>query len=238
MQFIEYMEKYAVEFGLELSDKQLKMFDIYYQLLVEWNEKINLTAITDPGEVAVKHMVDSLSVCDEKIINNSSKTIDVGTGAGFPGIPIKIMYPDMQLTLLDSLNKRVKFLQTVADKLDFRNIEIIHGRAEELGKQKNYREKYDVVFSRAVARMPVLCEYALPFVKIQGYFIALKGRQYEAEIAMAQNALKVLKASIDKIKSVKLPGLDDVRAIIYIKKTGKLPPMYPRKAGNPEKKPL
>ena len=138
MQFIEYMEKYAVEFGLELSDKQLKMFDIYYQLLVEWNEKINLTAITDPGEVAVKHMVDSLSVCDEKIINNSSKTIDVGTGAGFPGIPIKIMYPDMQLTLLDSLNKRVKFLQTVADKLDFRNIEIIHGRAEELGKQKNY----------------------------------------------------------------------------------------------------
>ena len=220
MQFIEYMEKYAVEFGLELSDKQLKMFDIYYQLLVEWNEKINLTAITDPGEVAVKHMVDSLSVCDEKIINNSSKTIDVGTGAGFPGIPIKIMYPDMQLTLLDSLNKRVKFLQTVADKLDFRNIEIIHGRAEELGKQKNYREKYDVVFSRAVARMPVLCEYALPFVKIQGYFIALKGRQYEAEIAMAQNALKVLKASIDKIKSVKLPGLDDVRAIIYIKNYG------------------
>ena len=238
MDFYDCMGQQADAYGIKLDDEQLKKFDKYYHLLIEWNNKINLTAITAPEEVAVKHMIDSLSAWNTDVFSENAKVIDVGTGAGFPGIPLKIMYPKLKLTLLDSLNKRVKFLQEVSDKLTFADIEIIHGRAEEIGRQKKYREKFDIVFSRAVARMPILCEYALPFVKVGGYFAALKGKKYEEEINESQNALKVLNASLDKVKPVKLPGIDDVRAIIYVKKMDKTASVYPRKAGMPERKPL
>ncbi|TCS81868.1 16S rRNA (guanine(527)-N(7))-methyltransferase RsmG [Pectinatus cerevisiiphilus] len=238
MVFGDYLLQRAKEYGIQLSKEQYEKFNAYYELLLEWNSKINLTAITAPDEVAIKHIVDSLSAWDEKRFSPTAKIIDVGTGAGFPGIPLKIMHPGLQLTLLDSLAKRIKFLQTVAAKLNITDIEFLHGRAEEIGRRKPYREKFDIVFSRAVARMPVLCEYALPLVKKEGYFTALKGRQYEAEAGEAHNAIKVLGGVLAEVKPVKLPGLDDVRAVIYVQKVSKTPAVYPRKAGTPERKPL
>ncbi|WP_196593512.1 16S rRNA (guanine(527)-N(7))-methyltransferase RsmG [Pectinatus sottacetonis] len=238
MEFFKCMQEKAEEFDLELNNDQLEKFNIYYNVLIEWNKKMNLTAITAPVDVAVKHMIDSLSVCDDEIIKTDSKIIDIGTGAGFPGIPLKIKYPHIKLTLLDSLNKRIKFLQNAVEAIGFTDIEFIHGRAEEIARQKKYREKYDISLSRAVARMPILCEYALPFVKQGGFFAALKGKVYKEEIEEAKNALNVLGGKIYKVKSVSLPGIEDVRAIIYINKINVTPALYPRKAGTPERNPL
>jgi len=238
MDFAKLMELKAQQYGIILNDRQLEQFNIYYELLLEWNKKINLTAITEPEEVAVKHMVDSLSAWDESLLPADAKAIDVGTGAGFPSIPLKIMLPDLKLTLLDSLNKRIKFLQLVTDALGLKDVELVHGRAEEVARQKKYREKYTIAFSRAVAKMSVLSEYTLPFVKIGGYLVALKGRQYKEEIEQANNALQVLGSSIEKVKPVKLPGIDDIRAIIYVHKEKQTPAVYPRKAGTPERNPL
>lgn len=238
MDFAKLMELKAQEYGIILNDRQLEQFNIYYELLLEWNKKINLTAITEPEEVAVKHMVDSLSAWDESLLPANARAIDVGTGAGFPSIPLKIMLPDLKLTLLDSLNKRIKFLQLVTDALGLKDVELVHGRAEEVARQKKYREKYTIAFSRAVAKMSVLSEYTLPFVKIGGYLVALKGRQYKEEIEQANNSLQVLGSSIEKVKPVKLPGIDDIRAIIYVHKEKQTPAVYPRKAGTPERNPL
>lgn len=238
MDFAKLMELKARQYGIILNDRQLEQFNIYYELLLEWNKKINLTAITEPEEVAVKHMVDSLSAWDESLLPADARAIDVGTGAGFPSIPLKIMLPDLKLTLLDSLNKRIKFLQLVTDALGLKDVELVHGRAEEVARQKKYREKYTIAFSRAVAKMSVLSEYTLPFVKIGGYLVALKGRQYKEEIEQANNALQVLGSSIEKVKPVKLPGIDDIRAIIYVHKEKQTPAVYPRKAGTPERNPL
>ncbi|WP_196604155.1 16S rRNA (guanine(527)-N(7))-methyltransferase RsmG [Pectinatus haikarae] len=238
MDFYDCLQRRTKEYGIQLSEVQCEKFNIYYKLLVEWNNKINLTAITDPDEVAVKHIIDSLSGWNENFFDPSARIIDVGTGAGFPGIPLKIMYPALRLTLLDSLAKRIKFLQDVADKLHISDIEFVHGRAEEIGRKKNYRESFDIVFSRAVARMPVLCEYTLPLVKRDGYFTALKGKQYKEEICEAENAIKILGGSLAEVKPVKLPGLDDVRAVVYVLKTDKTPDVYPRKSGSPERKHL
>ncbi|MBB5336926.1 16S rRNA (guanine(527)-N(7))-methyltransferase RsmG [Pectinatus brassicae] len=238
MDFAKLMELKAQEYGIILNDRQLEQFNIYYELLLEWNKKINLTAITEPEEVAVKHMVDSLSAWDESLLPANARAIDVGTGAGFPSIPLKIMLPDLKLTLLDSLNKRIKFLQLVTDALGLKDVKLVHGRAEEVARQKKYREKYTIAFSRAVAKMSVLSEYTLPFVKIGGYLVALKGRQYKEEIEQANNALQVLGSSIEKVKPVKLPGIDDIRAIIYVHKEKQTPAVYPRKAGTPERNPL
>lgn len=238
MDFAKLMELKAQQYGIILSDRQLEQFNIYYELLLEWNKKINLTAITEPEEVAVKHMVDSLSAWDESLLSADARAIDVGTGAGFPSIPLKIMLPDLKLTLLDSLNKRIKFLQLVTDALGLKDVELVHGRAEEVARQKKYREKYTIAFSRAVAKMSVLSEYTLPFVKIGGYLVALKGRQYKEEIEQANNALQVLGSSIEAVKPVKLPGIDDIRAIIYVHKEKQTPAVYPRKAGTPERNPL
>ncbi len=238
MDFAELMRLKAKQYGISLTARQLEQFKIYYELLIEWNKKINLTAITSPEDVAVKHMVDSLSAWDESLLPADAKAIDVGTGAGFPSIPLKIMIPGLKLTLLDSLNKRIKFLQTVIDALELTDVELIHGRAEEVARQKKYREKFKVAFSRAVARMSVLSEYTLPFIAKDGYLAALKGRQYKEEIEQSEHALHVLGGSIVKIKPVKLPGLDDVRAIIYVHKEKQTPAVYPRKAGTPERNPL
>jgi 16S rRNA (guanine527-N7)-methyltransferase len=236
--FREVLAQAASEYSLLLTEEQIASFTQYFEMLVEWNEKMNLTAITDPTEVAVKHMIDSLSCYDEAIFKQGAKIIDVGTGAGFPGLPLKIFRPDLKLTLFDSLNKRILFLKAVAEKLGINDIEFIHSRAEDGGKNKQLREQYDIVVSRAVARLSVLSELCLPFVAVGGFFIALKGSQYSQEIKESTNALRLLGGEIAKIENIKLPGLDDVRAVVYIKKIKKTSPAYPRRPGAAEKNPL
>jgi len=236
--FGEVLRKAAQEYSLALTDSQINDFNIYYQMLVEWNEKINLTAITSPQDVAIKHMIDSLSCYDETIFKKGAKIIDVGTGAGFPGLPLKIFRPDLELTLFDSLNKRILFLQAVAKELGIMDIKFVHSRAEDGGKNKGLREYHDIAVSRAVARLNVLCEWCLPFVAVGGFFIALKGSKYSEEVKECSGALKLLGGEIAKIENVKLPGLDDVRAIVFIKKIKRTPATYPRRPGVAEKNPL
>jgi 16S rRNA (guanine527-N7)-methyltransferase len=236
--FSTILAQAASEYSVTLSEAQLVSFSKYFETLVEWNKKINLTAIIDPQEVAVKHMIDSLSCYDEEIFKKNAKIIDVGTGAGFPGLPLKIFRPDLQLTLFDSLNKRILFLKAVAEELEINNIEFIHSRAEDGGKNRKYRENYDIAVSRAVARLNVLCELCLPFVRVGGFFIALKGSKYCDEVNDATGALKLLGGEIAKIEKIKLPGLDDVRAVVYIKKVKKTFLTYPRRPGVAEKNPL
>lgn len=238
MSFINDLTEIVGEYGLKLTSNQLKAFNRYYDLLVEWNEKINLTAITEPREVAIKHIVDSLSCYQEDLFAGDISLIDVGTGAGFPGLPLKIFCPELKLTLLDSLNKRVKFLQLVVDELGLDNVEVIHARSEEVARNKKYREQFDLATARAVARLPIICEYCLPFVKQGGTFIALKGRQYEEEIQEAQKAFSVLGGKLVKSMPVELPELEDKRAVVYIKKEKATPKVYPRKAGTPERNPI
>ena len=224
--FRDEMKKAAEAFGLTLSETQLAQFTRYYELLVEWNEKMNLTAITEEHEVAVKHMVDSLSAYDPALFNVPVSIIDVGTGAGFPGLPLKIFCPD------------VNFLQTVVDELGLEGVSCVHARAEEGARNKKYREQFDLAVSRAVARLPILCEYCLPFVKRGGHFLALKGRAYAEEVEEAAKAIKVMGGSKTEMREVHLPGLDDKRAIITVTKTMPTPKVYPRKAGTPAKNPL
>lgn len=238
MNFVDELKIAATEYGLNLTEDQISAFNKYYELLYEWNKKINLTAITEPKDVAIKHMVDSLSCFKADLFKENTSLIDVGTGAGFPGLPLKIFYPSLKLTLLDSLNKRVKFLQLVVDELGLKDVEVIHTRSEEAARNKKYREKFDLATARAVARLPIICEYCLPFVKDGGTFIALKGRQYEEEATQAQKAIKVLGGEIADIMPVKLPEIDDKRAVIYIKKIKSTPKTYPRKAGTPERNPI
>lgn len=238
MNFVDELKIAAIEYGLNLTEDQISAFNKYYELLYEWNKKINLTAITEPKDVAIKHMVDSLSCFKSDLFKENTSLIDVGTGAGFPGLPLKIFYPSLKLTLLDSLNKRVKFLQLVVDELGLKDVEVIHARSEEAARNKKYREKFDLATARAVARLPIICEYCLPFVKDGGTFIALKGRQYEEEATQAQKAIKVLGGEISDIMPVKLPEIDDKRAVIYIKKIKSTPKTYPRKAGTPERNPI
>ena len=236
--FKEELAKAAAEYGISLSDTQMEQYNRYFELLVEWNEKINLTAITEPKEVAIKHMIDSITAYDENLFKDGTTVIDVGTGAGFPGLPLKIFCPEIKLTLMDSLNKRIKFLQTVVEELGLKDVECVHARAEEGARNKNYRESFDIAVSRAVARLPILCEYCLPFVKKGGHFIALKGMQYNDEVEEAAKAIKVMGGSKTEIRPVKLPELDDKRAVITITKTMPTPKAYPRKAGTPTKNPI
>ena len=236
--FKEELTKAAAEYGISLNDTQMEQYNRYFELLVEWNEKINLTAITEPKDVAIKHMIDSITAYDEKLFKDGTTVIDVGTGAGFPGLPLKIFCPEIKLTLMDSLNKRIKFLQTVVEELGLKDVECVHARAEEGARNKKYRESFDIAVSRAVARLPILCEYCLPFVKKGGHFIALKGMQYHDEAEEAAKAIKVMGGSKTEIRPVKLPELDDKRAVITITKTMPTPKAYPRKAGTPTKNPI
>ncbi|MBP2651239.1 MAG: rsmG [Firmicutes bacterium] len=238
MNFVEALEDAASQSNIELNSSQIEAFRYYQELLLVWNEKMNLTAITKPADIAVKHIIDSLMCYDQEVFTNGCSIIDVGTGAGFPGLPLKIFCPDVQLTLLDSLNKRLVFLQEVVDKLGLKNVKIIHARAEDGARNKEFRDKYDVAVSRAVARLNVLTELCLPFVRRGGYFVALKGAQYQEEVDGAVEAIKILGGSIRLVNPVKLPGLDDSRAIIYINKVGPSPNNYPRRPGVPEKNPL
>lgn len=227
----------AESFGISLSQAQLEKFEVYSKLLVEWNEKINLTAITDDEGIAIKHFLDSLSLLP--LIPKESKTIiDVGTGAGFPGIPLKITFDKFKVTLLDSLDKRVKFLNELCANLELKDISAVHGRAEDFGVDKKYREQYDIATARAVANLPVLMEYCLPFVKIGGIFAAMKGPDAKEELKESSKALELLGGEVLEVKSFNLPQTDYERCIILIRKCRHTPPNYPRKSGKPTKLPI
>ncbi len=238
MDFREALEWAAADYGLVLNTVQQQQFTLYYQLLVEWNGKMNLTAITAPQEVAVKHMVDSLSCYDERLFPQGAKVIDVGTGAGFPGIPLKIFRPDLRLTLLDSLNKRLVYLQAVVDKLSLAEVQFIHGRAEDVAHNRKFREKFSLVTSRAVARMTVLTELCLPFASVGGYFLALKGRDVSTEVKDAKRAIQILGGNVSEVRPVCLPGLTDERSIVVMQKMRLSPENFPRRPAIIEKKPL
>lgn len=232
MDFVQRLK----DFNIKINDEQIKKFMNYMNLLLEWNEKINLTAITQPDEVKLKHFVDSLTVL--KYINDDDKVIDIGTGAGFPGIPLKIMNENTKITLLDSLNKRINFLNIVIETLNLRNIQAIHGRAEEIARNKLYREKYDVAVSRAVANLSILTEYMLPFVKVGGKCICMKGANVNEELKKAKNAIKELGGEVERVDNFYLSDNDNERNIIVIKKIKETKSKYPRKAGTPSKEPL
>ena len=238
MDFAQLLQQKAEQANYNLSAVQIKQFTDYYQLLIETNKHMNLTAITEPEEVIVKHFIDSLTVYDEKYFQPTSLVCDLGTGAGFPGIPLKIWQRDLSIVLLDSLAKRLKFLDNVIQELQLNDIYTCHMRAEDAGRDKQHREKYDVVIARAVAPMTVLAEYCLPLVKVCGYFIAMKGKNWQEEMTVAQNAFAKLHAKVVEEKQFSMPGFFDERAVIYLRKEKKTAEVYPRKAGTPEKQPL
>ncbi len=233
--FSEELEIKAKQIEIELTKEQIEKYYNYMNLLLEWNEKINLTAIIEPREIILKHFVDSLTIA--KYIKDDEKLIDVGTGAGFPGIPLSIVKENTDIVLLDSLNKRINFLEEVKENLKLENITTIHGRAEEFGKNKNEREKYDIATSRAVASLNILLEYLLPLVKVGGRAICMKGSNIE-EIENAKNALEILGGKIEKIEEITLPNSDIKRNIIIVKKVKNTPSKYPRKPGTPSKEPI
>ncbi|OPZ94848.1 MAG: Ribosomal RNA small subunit methyltransferase G [Firmicutes bacterium ADurb.Bin419] len=226
----------AKEFNISLKEEQLDKFFKYKNLLKEWNEKINLTAIEEDRDVVIKHFIDSLSILPF-IKDDGLRLIDVGTGAGFPGIPVKIARESIEVTLLDSLEKRVKFLNEVIKENALKGIKALHGRAEEKGVLPEYREKYDICTARAVSNLPVLIEYCLPFVKVGGCFIAMKGSSTE-EIGNSKKALDILGGKIEEVKEFNLPFTDSKRNVIVIRKFRQTPTGYPRKAGKPSKEPL
>lgn len=226
------------DLGLSLSDSQIEMFEIYKELIKDWNNKINITSITEDKDIYIKHFLDSATIFKSGLIKNGASIIDVGTGGGFPGLPIKIINQKTNITLLDSLNKRIVFLNEVIDKIGFSNMVAIHGRAEEFGKMPEYREKFDITVSRAVAALNVLCEYCLPFVKVGGYFIAMKSTNVDDELKQANNAIKILGGTLSKSLDVTIPNTDITHRLIIIKKTRQTPTKYPRGSGKPKKKPL
>ena len=226
------MKELFNKYGIKVNDEQLEKFESYYKLLVEYNKKVNLTAITEKEEVFLKHFVDSGKVVDKL---DSYTLLDVGSGGGFPAIPIKILKDDIKVTMLEATGKKCDFLNYLIKELDLKNIEVINGRAEELAKLEKYREKFDICTARAVARLNVLCEYCMPFVKVGGKFISLKG-DAEEELIEAQNAIKILGGIVDKVDNFLLG--DAKRTIIEIKKDLATPPKYPRGQGKERKKPL
>lgn len=229
-------QKLFNEGNMTVSDKQYCDLETYSHLLVEWNEGINLTAITDPEGIALKHFFDSVFPFTMIDIPKGATVIDVGTGAGFPSCPLKVFRYDLSLTLLDSLNKRIRFLQEVSEAIGL-GAECVHGRAEELGRNADYREKYDIACARAVANLGELCEYCLPFVKVSGMFVALKGSNGFDELESAKNAVKTLGGKVDLAKEYTLPN-GDGRTLIVIKKISSTPDKYPRNKGQMKKKPL
>ena len=224
--------------GIQLTDVQKKQFDRYFELLIEWNRVMNLTGITEYDEVNLKHFTDSLTIVRIKDMENVSTLIDVGTGAGFPGIPIKIAFPYIKVTLLDSLNKRIKFLNQVVEELDLEDVVTLHGRAEDYAKKEEYREQFDLCASRAVANLSTLSEYCLPFIKKGGCFVSYKSADSDEEIQQSEKALDILGGKIEKVDKFVLPGSDMGRALVMIEKVKNTPRKYPRKAGVPSKEPL
>lgn len=232
------LEQKVKELSLILDLKQQQQFDRYYRILVEWNEFMNLTGITEYEEVIEKHFIDSLSIIKAVNIDNVEAVIDIGTGAGFPGIPLKIAFPHLKVTLLDSLNKRIKFLNEVIQQLELENIVSIHGRAEDYAKQKEYREQYDLCVSRAVANLSTLSEYCLPYVKVNGLFVSYKSGDIEEELNNSKNAVRILGGEIKDVIKFQLPGTNIGRSFVKIEKIKQISKKYPRKAGLPTKEPL
>ena len=242
-EFVDNLKK----LDIILDKEQENAFERYYELLVEWNSFMNLTAITEHEEVLLKHFTDSLAVqtvlqdknCKIDLnLKDALKVMDVGTGAGFPGIPLKIAFPNLEVTLLDSLNNRIKFLNEVIQQLSLTNIQAIHGRAEDYAHQKEYREQFDVCVSRAVANLTVLCEYCLPYVAVGGYFISYKSGMIEEELEESKRAIGILGGEIVAVHKITLPGSDIDRSFVVIRKVKKMAGKYPRKAGLPAKEPI
>ena len=233
---IQILEEWCRENHITITENQKANFEIYSKMLVEWNEKMNLTAITEESEIAVRHFIDSISVLKYIDINPSASVIDIGTGAGFPGIPIKIMRPDIRLTLLDSLNKRLVFLSELCKTIGI-SAEIVHARAEEYAQKAEYRESFDYAVSRAVANLPSLCEYCIPYVKKSGTFISMKGSEAENEIALSANAISILGGHLENVYRFVLPD-ESRRRIIVISKVSHTPAKYPRRGTKISKNPL
>lgn len=225
----EILKSGLLELGYTLSKKEEQDFGIFSNLLVEWNEKMNLTSITDPDGISIKHFLDSVAPIFKTEIPQNSKIIDIGTGAGFPGVPIKIIRRDLDFTYLDSLNKRITFLKEVSKNLEFEKAEFLHGRAEEAGQNKNMRGKFDFAVSRAVAPLKILSEYAVPLLKIGGRFLAFKSFEIEDEVNDAKSMIGTLGAKIIEIKEVKIPNSDLIRKIVIIEKTKETPKQFPRR---------
>ncbi|MDK2586650.1 16S rRNA (guanine(527)-N(7))-methyltransferase RsmG [Romboutsia sedimentorum] len=234
----DILKKGLEDLGIAASNKVLNNFNIYREILVDWNQKMNLTGIEDEKEVYIKHFLDSVSSVKDNYIKDGVSIIDVGTGAGFPGLPLRICLENIKLTLLDSLNKRINFLQEVSNSLELDNIEFIHGRAEDFGKLEEYREQYDIATARAVAGLPILMEFCVPFIKVGGHFVCLKGPNANLELEESKAAMEALGIEfIDKI-DVELPETDLNHNILVFKKVKSTPDKYPRKAGKPSKTPI
>lgn len=238
MKFFELMKTASNDVGLELTEVQYEQFIKYMRLLQEWNEKINLTAITEDEEVVKKHFIDCIKAFKSEPIKNAKTIIDVGTGAGFPGLPIAIMNPNVQVTLLDSLNKRINFLNLVVRELGLKNVKTIHSRAEDGARKPELREKFDIATSRAVANMAVLSEFCMPYVKKGGYFVALKGPSIDEELENGSNAIKILGGELKGRIEVSIEETDLKHNIVEVQKVKACPKTYPRKAGTVNKKPL
>lgn len=226
------------ELSILLNDKQIQQFEQYYNILVEWNKVMNLTAITEYEEVVEKHFLDSLTIVNAIHVEKIETLIDVGTGAGFPGIPLKIAFPHLKVTLLDSLNKRIKFLNEVINLLELNDIKAIHGRAEDYAKQAEYREQYDICVSRAVANLATLSEYCLPYVKVDGLFVPYKSGEIDEELKSSEKAVSILGGKVEEVVKFQLPGTDIGRSFVKIHKIKETKKKYPRKAGMPTKEPL
>ena len=234
--FCKIIDEYLKELEIKLNEKQKEQFFKYMNMLIEWNEKINLTAIVEPKEVILKHFVDSITL--SKYIKEGSYVADVGTGAGFPGIPLKILRDDIKIVLVDSLNKRINFLNEVISELNLEDIITIHSRAEEFGQNKEFREKFDVVTSRAVANLATLSEYLVPLAKVNGKCMCMKGPEIEEEVSAGKKAIEILGGTITNIYKFNLPLSEIGRTIVEISKTKQTNKKYPRKAGTPQKEPI
>ncbi|MGY3704733.1 16S rRNA (guanine(527)-N(7))-methyltransferase RsmG [Vagococcus martis] len=227
------------EYGIELNDEQMAQYELYFKRLVEWNEKINLTAITEKKDVYLKHFYDSLTLAFERDMTRDGLSLcDVGSGAGFPSIPLKIAFPNMEISIVDSLNKRINFLRELTNELGLEQVNLYHSRAEDFGQNKEFRETFDLVTARAVARLNVLAELCLPLVKKDGQFLAMKAAKSEEELVEAKKAIATLGGKVVSEHEVSLPITEDERFIIEIDKKKVTPNKYPRKAGLPNKKPL
>lgn len=234
---MELLLNYAKNYGINLDKKALERFENYYNFLVEYNHHTNLTSITEKNDVIIKHFLDSVILTKFFKLNSDIKLIDVGTGAGFPGVPIKIANPKINLTLLDSLNKRIIFLNKLLEKLNL-TAEVFHNRAEECGKNKNFREKFNMVTSRAVAKLTVLSEYCLPLLKVGGFFVSLKGSNIEDELEESVKSIKVLGGKIERVEKFDLPEEKGSRSLVIIKKVSPTPSKYPRSNSNISKSPI